>query len=487
MSDHLLSKTSFLKFEQCPKAFFFYKNLPWLKDKISPDKEFVFKRGHQVGIFAQQLFPGGIDVSLQCENTAGALQLTAQLIHQKEKVIYEATFLLNGVLIMVDILCLTPHGYEAYEVKSSLRVSDVYLRDVCLQYYVLKQALPQFQDLFLVTLNPEFEKKGEVNPRQLFRKRSVKEKAELNWNYFEDRVQRAHQVLDENRIPNVPVGPHCFRPYQCDYFSVCWKEELSNDSIFHLPFTNKETQFEWHQAGHKRINQVPDEILRKESLQRIKQAFERYEPVYNLEEIRNFVRKVKAPVAAMDMEVWSPAIPVLEYTRPFEQIPFLAGFTDGSKQDFYFTLHFQDDRRAFAESLLTMAAPYETILVYDRNLELQVISSLQVLFPDLSAALELLRNKIVDVFDVFMKLHYYHPGFRNAFSLKVTSTVLLGISYNNIGSGLEAMSVYEELRKMSNPLYQEMEKQKLTDYCITDCRATLELFLFLEKLAHKIH
>src|SRR5690606_28546474 len=108
----------------------------------------------------------------------------------------------------------------------------VYLRDVCLQYYVLKQALPQFQDLFLVTLNPEFEKKGEVNPRQLFRKRSVKEKAELNWNYFEDRVQRAHQVLDENRIPNVPVGPHCFRPYQCDYFSVCWKEELSNDSIF---------------------------------------------------------------------------------------------------------------------------------------------------------------------------------------------------------------------------------------------------------------
>src|SRR5688572_7315836 len=135
MPPHAISKTSFLKFEQCPKAFFFYKNLPYLKDKVSPDKELTFKRGHDVGYFARQLFPGGIDVSKDTTREQ-ALELTQKLIGEQQPVIYEATFMFNGVLIMVDILCLNQGRYTAYEVKSSLRVSDFFLRDACLQYYV---------------------------------------------------------------------------------------------------------------------------------------------------------------------------------------------------------------------------------------------------------------------------------------------------------------------------------------------------------------
>src|SRR5690348_16217020 len=57
-----ISKTSFLKLEQCQKAFFLYKNHPYLRDKVSAEKQLTFKRGHDVGFFAQQLFPGGTDV-----------------------------------------------------------------------------------------------------------------------------------------------------------------------------------------------------------------------------------------------------------------------------------------------------------------------------------------------------------------------------------------------------------------------------------------
>ena len=63
MSDnsYSISKTSFLKFEQCHKAFFLYKNHPYLRDKVSIDKQLTFKRGHDVGFFAWQLFAGGVD------------------------------------------------------------------------------------------------------------------------------------------------------------------------------------------------------------------------------------------------------------------------------------------------------------------------------------------------------------------------------------------------------------------------------------------
>lgn len=45
------------------KAFFLYKNHPYLRDSLSKEKQLIFKRGTDVGIFAQQLFPGGIDVT----------------------------------------------------------------------------------------------------------------------------------------------------------------------------------------------------------------------------------------------------------------------------------------------------------------------------------------------------------------------------------------------------------------------------------------
>jgi hypothetical protein len=77
---HSLSKSSFLKFEQCEKAFFLHKNFPYLRDKVGTDKQLTFKRGHDVGFFAHQLFPGGVDVSSLAKNAQEALQLTGQLI-----------------------------------------------------------------------------------------------------------------------------------------------------------------------------------------------------------------------------------------------------------------------------------------------------------------------------------------------------------------------------------------------------------------------
>ena len=170
----LISKTAYLKFEQCQKAFFFYKRHPYLRDKISVDKQLTFNRGHQVGDLAQTLFPGGTDVSKQTKNSAEALAVTKTLIENKTAVIYEATFSFNSALIMIDILCLENEKYYAYEVKSSFKISEIYLKDACLQYYVLKNCLPNLEDLFLVTLNQEYVFENEINPKQLFKKRSVK-------------------------------------------------------------------------------------------------------------------------------------------------------------------------------------------------------------------------------------------------------------------------------------------------------------------------
>ena len=487
MSDKIysISKTSFLKFEQCQKAFFLYKNFPYLKDKVSIDKQLTFKRGHDVGYLAQELFPGGIDVSALIKSSSEGIAVTKDLIEKKTAVIYEATFVHQGVLIMVDILCFENGHYTAYEVKSSLKVSDHYVKDACLQYYVLKNNLEHIADFYLVTLNGEYTLTGELDLKKLFKKRSVKQKAEDNFSFFQQRLIEAHAVLEQNTIPNVAIGKHCFRPYPCDFMGVCWKETLTEKSIFNLPLIDKNKLFEWFDLGLKNIDQLHDDLLEKESYRKIKQAFLNKTPIIDHEKIDAFVAKIKLPVAAMDMEIWSGAIPKIEGTRPFEQLPFLVCFYEENKHSHFFTANDTDGRQEFAHQLVEMAREYKTILTYDKTMEVGIIDDLSRKCPVLKDDLEFLKSKFLDVFDLFLGLAYYHPDFQNNFSLKTTSSLLLAdIKYHKISSGLEAMNFYEQYRQEANAVIKEDIKNDLIDYCETDTLATFKLMEFVQSLSH---
>ena len=82
--------------------------------------------------------------------------------------IYEAAFIYDKTLIYVDILHKDMDGWKAYEVKSSIRISEIYLKDACLQYYVLKNCLPGFEDLFLVNINSNYVLENEMDIKKLF-------------------------------------------------------------------------------------------------------------------------------------------------------------------------------------------------------------------------------------------------------------------------------------------------------------------------------
>ena len=59
MGSHLLSKSSFIKGLQCDKHLYLYKYHYNEMDDFSEMQKAIFKRGTNVGILAQQLFPDG--------------------------------------------------------------------------------------------------------------------------------------------------------------------------------------------------------------------------------------------------------------------------------------------------------------------------------------------------------------------------------------------------------------------------------------------
>jgi hypothetical protein len=168
------------------KAFLFYiKIIPYLRDSLSKEKQLIFKRGTDVGIFAQQLFPGGIDVTAgEKRDQQLFAEKTKHLIAQGTKTIYEATFIYDDLLVMVDILHKQEDQWIAYEVKSSLKITETYVKDACFQYYVIKNCLPDLVDFNLLTMNPKYVLEGELEITKLFKTTSIMKDAIKNVRIF---------------------------------------------------------------------------------------------------------------------------------------------------------------------------------------------------------------------------------------------------------------------------------------------------------------
>ena len=112
---HILSKSTFIRGVQCLKSLYLHKNRPFLRDKLAPEQLAKFRRGHEVGNLAWELFPGGVNCAPgHPTQFRKSLKLTKTLIEEGTPVMYEAGFQYDGVLIFLDILVKTAEGYHAY-------------------------------------------------------------------------------------------------------------------------------------------------------------------------------------------------------------------------------------------------------------------------------------------------------------------------------------------------------------------------------------
>ena len=481
MSNYTISKTAYLKFEQCMKSFYLYKHHLNLRDKIDIDKNLTFKRGHLIGSLSKELFPGGTDVSEVTKNLEQAIQKTKELVIEK-KTIYEATFVHNRVLVMVDILNFENGQWKAYEVKSSLKVTEVYLLDACLQFYVLHHSLPELADFYLVTLNGDYVKGyEEIDVKKLFKKRSVLNEAQKNLNYFENRIEKAKETFENSNVPEIKIGPHCYKPYTCDFYGYCWNKIIQKGNIFHFPLLTKESVFDLYENGFTQIETIPADRLTDTQRNIIQRSFTIKDTIVNKPKVIEFLSIIQFPLAALDMEIWSPVIPALENTRPFEQIPFLFCIYNNGMSKNFFTEHATDDQRTFAEELIGQTSEFKSLLVYDKSMEEQCIKRLINLYPDLESSLKEVNQKLIDISNLFKNLSVYDYKFQNSFTLKsVCNALTPHIEFNGIKSGLEAMSYYEQLRQNENAIEKEILKQDLISYCEKDVEAVIALFDYMK-------
>lgn len=329
---HILSKSTYIKGEQCPKALYMYKKHPYLRDKLSLEKRAKFKRGTDVGILARTYFPGGVNMTPTTPSLFGKMfEKTMQNLNDPNvNVMYEAIFIHNDTLIMLDILVRDGDKWRAIEVKSSMSLNETYYHDASLQYYVLKGCNVPISDIELMYINSDYERNGDIDIKQLFVFKSVKDFAENELENIDKKVNELKDVVNLSNAPKINIGTQCFTPYTCEFRGHCWKK-IPDDSFLHTTSYDDKELFSLFNSGiqdnrsFKRfINPLSLEMNQIDALEQ-DTFYINYKKFYDL------AGKKTESIAFLNLLFYRPAVPILDGHKPYQEV--VIAFSILSNQD----------------------------------------------------------------------------------------------------------------------------------------------------------
>jgi predicted RecB family nuclease len=490
MERPLLSKSAFMRAVQCPKSLYLYKKHYDLKDKPSKEQQAIFDRGNNVGMIARNAFPGGFDAfpgnHMEYEQW---LNNTQNAIKRGEKIIYEAAFCYNRIISAIDILVRHKDKWYAYEVKSSAKVTNAYITDASIQYYVMRNSGIELEDFKIVHLNTAYELKGRLEPSKLFTGVSVIEDLKKALGLIEEKIREAMNVLAENKIPEVSIGTQCFDPYPCDFKGYCWKNVPKN-SVFELTGLHKEQQFNFYHSGIETIDQIPkDSSLQKVHNLHINNLDS---PIVNTQALRKYLDNLQYPLYFADFETFMPAIPLFEGNHPFQQMPFLYSLhykkdisSEPEHKDFLGGID-KDPSEDFLKSFLNDTKGEGDIMVYNLSSEKSILLKLGKQFPQYNQEVNERASRMKDLIIPFKDLLYYHPLMKGSYSIKAVLPALVPeLSYTllQINNGNVASAEFEKLIYETDIFKLAEKKDFLREYCKMDTLAMVKILEVLEEAA----
>ena len=483
-----LSKSLYVKGCQCHKALWLKKYRPELADPISPSQQALFDSGTDVGILAQELFPGGVLIPYDGLTMNEQVTQTAEAIGRGEKTNYEASFTFNDIFFKADIMNLTSEGWNLYEVKASTSVKDVYLEDVAVQRHVLAGAGICLNRAHVIHINNQYIRRGGLDIHQLFSIVDVTEQTEPLLAEVPVRIADLRQMLQEE-MPAIDIGPHCGAPYACDFSGHCW-QHVPHPSVFNIARIGKKG-FDLYYQGFLRLEDVPSGSLNAK--QRLQQsAWVEKSETLRAEKIGQFLDSLVYPLSFMDFETFSSPVPHFDNNRPYCQVPF------------QYSLHIQDNasaglvhrefladgksdpQQSFLESLLADIPASGSIVVWNQAFEKGRLQELQKLFPRKWQPIQNMLDRVVDLMVPFRDQDLYHWKFQGSYSIKKVLPVLAPeLTYETLVIQNGEMAPAEWFRMIQ--LDDEAERQVITEQLLAYCGLdTYAMVRILEELQKKL-
>jgi len=490
-----LSKSLYTRGLQCSKSLWLKKYKKEVLAKADKSALAVFQTGDEIGALACELFPKGKEIPFDGTTFEEKINLTKKWMDEGLKNIYEATFQYDNILVMVDILHInSDNSVEIYEVKSSTSVKDVYLDDASIQYYVLNGLGFDIKKTSIVHINNNYVRDEELEIDKLFTIADVSDEIlELQVNIPNHLKHFRNQLSKKDIEPNINIGIHCNKPYDCDAIEYCW-QDIPKYSIFNISRLGTKKKFEFYENNIINFSDIQNIDNFSDSQQIQIKSEQEQKTIINKSAIKDFVDGLTYPIYHLDFETFQQAVPKWKGIIPFMQIPFQFSLHIEDKNKTlehkeFLAIEGIDPRYKLAKRLVQDIPDNVTVLAYNMGFEKGVIRKLADMFDEFSSHLMKIHDNIQDLMTPFQKKDYYTPSMKGSYSIKYVLPALVPDmekayqELNYIQNGGDAMQTYPLLANMKDKEEVIKLREALLRYCELD---TLAMVRVLEKLKESI-
>ena len=489
----VISKSKFLTYKTCPKSLWLLLNKPELAIE-DPTASKHIEDGKVVGALAKSYFKGTVDTTSYKDNgdldISNMIGLTNRYLIEGKETIAEASFSLEGLFCSIDLLRLSEDGYDIYEVKATTNVENEHYVDCAFQKYVLEKRGLKINKVYVLHLNSEYSRHGELELDQLFIKDDITchPKFLTSLMSMDEDIEYIERIEKEKSELTTPLSSSC---KDCPFKKHCLRD-IPVPSVLNINGLRK--TYDYLNEGIISYSDVLNSHIKLNKRQKvqIESYLSNKETIIDKEAVKEFLKTIRYPIYHLDFESIQLPIPPADGTWPYEQIPTQYSlhieYEDGHLEHKEFLGHSIDPRREIAEQLCKDIPMDACVLAYNKTFECGRIEELAILYPDLSEHLLNMKDHVVDLIVPFKSGNYYHINMGGSNSIKYVLPALCpndpNLDYHAlpvVHNGGEAMDIYPKMLA-AEPKEQERIRDGLLKYC---CLDTLAMVKVLQKVIEK--
>ena len=432
----LISKTRYLAGLQCPKLLWYHFNQPDALPPVDVATQAIFDQGKEVGTLAKTLFPKGLEVGEGVIKKIAVDELSRAAL-PKRRPMFEAGFISGCAYARADVLLpVGRDGWDVVEVKSTTKAKDVHISDLALQRNVYEHAGLPVRRCFVMHLNNEYVRQGEIDARKLLTQTEVTAEVDEAVGDVDGALKKMVAVIGQKKAPAGDIGPQCSEPYDCPLTEMCWKS-VPKHSVLTLTHAGAKA-FEWFHDGITHLRDLPEDIsvTAKQAVQL--RAVRSGRAQVDRDALREFLDGLEYPLYFLDFETINPAIPVWDQTRPYQQVPFQFSLhivnKPGGKPDHHAFLAdgTADPRPEILARLQRYLGQSGSIVAYNASFEKNALRSCSEAYPAFTAWWTKTEPRVVDLLQPFRNFDYYHPDQGGSASMKAVLPALTGKGYEDM-------------------------------------------------------
>lgn len=295
---------------------------------------------------------------------------TIEAMHNKEKILYQPWFSIDGCFVRADFMVLQDNGqYDLIEVKakSSIRkkvdhekveykntgnIDDKFINDTSFQKWVInkvlkKEWLPEIWNVYVYYLNRDYVKFWSIDVMSIVAKDQmwIVTSVTLPWEKKDKQVDRVDQFMPDQTIENIvntmktdlwisedefntknPFPGNKYLKYfgkNPDFWTICGIPKLhfsKADAVQQLYFKNKINLVDLSDDEKDLFNSATWLGSAREFIERYLHCVKTGEVIIHEDKISEVLNTFTYPICFYDYETISVPIPIFDNSHPYQQV-----------------------------------------------------------------------------------------------------------------------------------------------------------------------